>query len=451
MIKIDKKSVVYRGYDNISFLYDLKTKKIMRLSKVALDIIDFLFNKGAAHLDEIINHITTSYNIDKQTAKKDINSFLRALSDSKIILNSDKIPIHKSENVRIKTNENIEDFIIKYCTEHDIIFSATMELTYSCNEKCIHCYAHYKENSNFEMLSFEKIQEILDELHEMGCVYISFTGGDPFMHPDFMKIFKYAREKGFICNIYTNAQFLYSHQNLITDLIEYNVNAFYISIYGSTDKIHEEITQTKHSLEKTVFVINKIKDFGGDVIANIMALKNNAFDVENIVKKLKKENIPYRIDMSVAPRNDGNKVPQTLFISDEKIIHNIHKLSMENDYFKNRFGDTKYMINSEDSDYICGAGITNFSITPDGTVFPCVSLKIPLGNVHNSNLNEIWNGPHRKKIKEMLKRKYLKDCSQCHLSKACSFCPALSLSESGSMHSCNFINKTIASGFLLNY
>jgi radical SAM protein with 4Fe4S-binding SPASM domain len=38
----------------------------------------------------------------------------------------------------------------------------------------------------------------------------------------------------------------------------------------------------------------------------------------------------------------------------------------------------------------CAAGLSGLTILPDGTVVPCRRLPIPLGNVRNDSLREIW-------------------------------------------------------------
>ena len=418
------------------------------LSKVAFSIVDFMIKRGDISIQDIKEYIVKLYDVDELTATEDIKGFLNRLVCCHVI-EKDKYDFDSlNGDEKICKHINIEDEILAYCKANDIIFSATIELTYLCNESCVHCYAHYEENAlSLKYISFNKIKDVLDDLYDMGCIYLSFTGGDPFMHKDFMKIFKYARKKGFICNIYTNGLFLYSNQKYIKELIKYRVNSFYISLYGSKKETHEAVTQTENSFEKTTAVIRKIKELGGDVIVNIMALKINSFDVENIVKMLDEMQVSYRIDMSVAPRINGSKEPQSFFVNDKKEIHKLHELSMRNDYFKDRLGDIKYLVDSNASDFVCGAGITSISITPDGTVFPCVSLKIPLGNIYDSNIPTIWSGNIRKILREKLKMKYFKLCLNCQVKDICSVCPALSLYETGDLHSCNFINRTIANCF----
>ena len=49
------------------------------------------------------------------------------------------------------------------------------ELTYRCNEKCIHCYEEHSSVSVDE-LSYEELCDVLDELRDMGVLEVTFTG-----------------------------------------------------------------------------------------------------------------------------------------------------------------------------------------------------------------------------------------------------------------------------------
>lgn len=85
-------------------------------------------------------------------------------------------------------------------------YAALWELTYRCNLKCVMCYtdpANTPERIRQE-LSCAEIIRILDELHEAGCVELTFTGGEPLARPDFMRIYDEAHRQGFLLTIFTN-------------------------------------------------------------------------------------------------------------------------------------------------------------------------------------------------------------------------------------------------------
>lgn len=54
------------------------------------------------------------------------------------------------------------------------IFSCKIELCETCNWRCEHCYNEDHSNSG---LSKSKIYSLLEELRELGCYEIVYTGG----------------------------------------------------------------------------------------------------------------------------------------------------------------------------------------------------------------------------------------------------------------------------------
>ena len=57
--------------------------------------------------------------------------------------------------------------------------SAIIELLTQCNLRCKHCYIPAHTNAGIKS---EKVKELLYELHDMGTLNISFTGGEIFLH-----------------------------------------------------------------------------------------------------------------------------------------------------------------------------------------------------------------------------------------------------------------------------
>ncbi len=58
-----------------------------------------------------------------------------------------------------------------------------------CNLKCTHCFISCSPtNHNFELMELEKVLAALEESKALGVKEYYFTGGEPFIHPDIVKI-----------------------------------------------------------------------------------------------------------------------------------------------------------------------------------------------------------------------------------------------------------------------
>lgn len=75
-----------------------------------------------------------------------------------------------------------------------------------CNVECAHCYIESSpKNDRLTYLSIVELAPFLDEAHAMNTQEIAFTGGEPFMNPNMIKMAEDALARGFNVLILTNA------------------------------------------------------------------------------------------------------------------------------------------------------------------------------------------------------------------------------------------------------
>lgn len=77
-------------------------------------------------------------------------------------------------------------------------------VTRACNLKCIHCYAHAVERGDKSEIDHEKGLAVLDDLASFGVPVVLFSGGEPLVRPDLVKLASYAVNKGMRAVISTN-------------------------------------------------------------------------------------------------------------------------------------------------------------------------------------------------------------------------------------------------------
>ena len=75
--------------------------------------------------------------------------------------------------------------------ELGIPLSVQLDLTYRCNERCVHCYLDHEDHG--EMTTAE-IKHLLDEMAAAGVLFLTLSGGEIFLRKDFFEILEYARE-----------------------------------------------------------------------------------------------------------------------------------------------------------------------------------------------------------------------------------------------------------------
>ncbi|TGY74744.1 radical SAM protein [Enterorhabdus sp. NM05_H27] len=433
--------VCWREYEPFTVLYDLRSRQILTLENVAADIWHKIANEHACEIDDVVEHIAQEYDCDIDDAVDDVCAFVDELYEMGVLRLDGSFKETKTVSGSYASpDDDIEGEIIRSLEPFDQLYSATFEMTYACNENCVHCYAHFPGAAQPHKPSAPEIyRKAIDELHEMGCMHLAFTGGDPFIHREFPDVFFYARERGFVCDVYTNGLYLYDNDELLERMAEAQPRAFFISLYGSKPDIHDSVTRKPGSFDKTLHVVKRLRELDVPVVLNVMLLSINHLDLPNIVALAKGLGVEYRASMSLIMRNDGSDKPMDFFIGDKAAIKTVISTIRRN-FFSIDVPASEF----ERTEYMCGAGVTSISIDPEGYIHPCVSLKSVLGYICTGTIRQAWNSSRRQDVAESLRWDSTKECMSCKSRDYCPHCPGMSQAESGDIFACNTCDKIVS-------
>jgi radical SAM protein with 4Fe4S-binding SPASM domain len=222
-------------------------------------------------------------------------------------------------------------------------------------------------------------------------------------------------------NIFTNGTLV--TEELAYELSTLNILDIAISIYGATDKTHDNITQKKGSYRKAVQGALILKKHGLNVRFKYIMMNANIGEYEKMLKFSEELNIPYDLDPVITPCDNGDRTP-TKFRLDNKSLRNIYKSLTINQ--KSEIGNPKSQR--------CSFGRSHCAIGAYGDVYPCIQLPVSAGSIMENSFLEIWN--HSAWLKEI--RNYSPDkiagCRKCSLSKYCRRCPGLAYVEDDSLY-----------------
>jgi len=426
------KFVVYRILSNGVCAHNLKNNIQIIISSVGADIWTYISNHHQPlDINNIVNFIKSEYsNNDSNVVKKDLIKFLHSLYSKKFI-SLDQV---ESSEINNDSNNSVPEESIGFSAllSENNLNAVTFEMTYKCNEKCIHCYAVNNDTcENIQELKYDEYIKLIDDLYDMNCMYLSFTGGDPFVRKDFLDIYKYAINKKFAVDIYTNA--LLINDKVFDTFNDYYPKGFYISLYSLDSKIHDSITRINGSHEKTLKAIKRLKDGGFRVTLNIPLMKQNLSGMTDLLKYAKSNEINYKLSFGMTPKNDGDKSPLEFQVKDKNTIIEILKIDHE-------LRGAPKIEKVHENDTICGAGINFLSVSPYGIVNPCVGMVYNVGSVREQSISNIWLKSKKLDHIKKLKWKDAKDCHSCDTIDHCNHCLALSLSETGNELSKNTID-----------
>lgn len=286
-----------------------------------------------------------------------------------------------------------------------------IELTHRCNLKCIHCYVNLDSSNNCvqKELSTSMWKKLIYQLYQSSCLRLLFTGGEILIRKDFPEIYRYAKELGFIITLYTNATLI--NKEIISLLKKYPPFLVEISIYGSNQKVYESITGIPGSYKKCkngveLLIKNKI-----NVKLKTMLIKNNYYDLENLISYAKSMEVPFSFDPILTARVDGSNTPFSQRIDIEKVIK-------EDKTHIDRWRELKLLLDTKAK---CAGGISSFLINPYGELTMCVMCRDVKVSLLNKSFITAWD---ELGINRNLVFSYPSKCLNCESSMLC-LCPGL--------------------------
>ena len=304
-----------------------------------------------------------------------------------------------------------------------IPLSVHLDLTYRCNERCIHCYLDHDDHGE---MSTAEIEELLTQLAEAGVFFLTFSGGEVLLRRDFFHLVEHARRRLFNLKIKTNGVMIGDKQ--ARRLRQLGVEQVQISVYSHRPEVHDAITKLPGSLQRTVEAIRRLRSHGLKVtIANVL-MTANSFDNDGVLALANELGAFYTVDPTVTPKIDGGLSPLALRIPG----HELH------DVFRNPqlVPDVEEFCAAPPppgkdvmEGYPCSAGHTACYISPYGDVFPCVQFPLPTGNVRQQKFLDIWR--HSPQLAEVrsIRTNDLVTCSICAHAGTCTRCPGLAYME----------------------
>ena len=105
--------------------------------------------------------------------------------------------------------------------------SVHLDLTYRCNERCVHCYLDHDDHG--EMTTAE-IFDLLAQLADAQVFFLTLSGGEVLMRRDFFAIVEKARQLLFNVKVKTNGVMV--RESEAARLRELGVEQVQISVYS---------------------------------------------------------------------------------------------------------------------------------------------------------------------------------------------------------------------------
>jgi radical SAM protein with 4Fe4S-binding SPASM domain len=302
-------------------------------------------------------------------------------------------------------------------------FSVQLDLTYRCNEQCVHCYLDHEDHG--EMTTAE-IKHLLEEMADAGVFMLMLSGGEIFLRKDFFEILEYARALTFCIKLKTNAVLIREAQ--AARLRDLGVESIQISIYSHRPEVHDAITKVPGSLRRSIDAVRFLKSQGLKVIMANVLMTENMNDYHGVRALAEQLGAECTLDPTITPMMDGDRsvlalnagesTLQRLF-RDEALVGNADV-----------FCSPPVAPDENSMDALpCSAGHTACYVSPYGEFYPCVQFPLSCGNVRQQRFIDIWRDSAQLKEVRSIHLRDLSSCSQCAHGSSCTRCPGLAFME----------------------
>ncbi len=331
--------------------------------------------------------------------------------------------------------DEAEDSYMEILEKARIPFVVMFELTYSCNEKCVHCFnpgASRNDNEKSTRTDRDEIdithyEKLLDDLKNMGVVKIILTGGDPFVKKDIWKLIEMIYQRDFVFDIYTNGLAILGRAEKLAKFYPRSVG---LSVYSEFDEIHDSITRVRGSLKKTLLVAEEIVNYGIPLYFKCPIMSHNATSYYTVSELAKKYGAIPQIDITLTDAVDGDtSIGENLQVDGEllEIILRDPNIPLYVGKEAPNYGGQE----RDKTQPFCGAGSVMMNITPEGDVTPCNSFPTQFGNLRQHAFSDIWNSSQSLHDWQKIAISDYEECGTHERCKYCNRCPGQSFIEHG--------------------
>jgi radical SAM protein with 4Fe4S-binding SPASM domain len=311
--------------------------------------------------------------------------------------------------------------------------NGTIEVTNRCPLTCAHCYNNLPMDDRAARageLTLEQHRRILDELAEMGCLWICYSGGEIFARHDFLDIYRYAKERGFLVTLFTNGTMITERiADVLAELPPFEIE---ITLYGRTKATYEALTGIPGSYEKCLRGIDLLRERGLPLKLKTVAVSINKHEVLAMRRFAGELGVEFKFDPMINPRIDCSASPLAvrltppdivaLDLEDPQRIAEWRRLATEQAPPEIPEGETPQI-------YDCGGGVNSFAIDPYGALTICVLSHVDKYDLKNGTLREGWTSYLRTVRDRRVTR--ITKCTSCALRSLCGSCAANGELENG--------------------
>ncbi len=320
-------------------------------------------------------------------------------------------------------------------------FFVQWHITNRCHLRCRHCYQDdFTGAADLDWKGLERIAaNLLETVEGWGrAATIHLTGGEPLLKKELFRLLEHLGEREVVEELGVITNGLLLDREMVRRLSGCRkLRTIKVSLDGARAETHDAI-RSEGSFEKVLRNMEGLRrESRFETVFMFTLMKKNLREVPALLRLCERKGVEGLILERFVPIGQGREaMDQVLDRGDWKSL--VHMLSDRFSIEEEEAGLLSYQAfqirfrQGEEPELLgapCVVGSDGLCLMPDGTVFPCRRLPIPIGNLLREPLRVIWEGSEVLRL--VRDRSNLKGrCKACDVA-ACRGCRSLALALTG--------------------
>jgi AdoMet-dependent heme synthase len=301
-----------------------------------------------------------------------------------------------------------------------------------CNARCLHCSSNSARPALDELTTCEAYR-MLDDLSDAGVIDLAISGGEPLLRNDIFEVIEHAKRRGFTVGIGTNGTTV-TDETLVR-LRELGINRLQVSLDGFSSA-HDSLRRWPGLFDRATKAISQSVSSGIRThVCCTINRKNftSLVDLAQLVMQMGVKRLNFSRFIPTGRGDDSLDLTVTEWKDVVTAVNDLRfRLVGQLDVVSHLAQQVLVDDRAADVEVFngCQAGIGQGCISYEGTIFPCVLLPVPVGNIRRHSFAEVWRSSPV--IQALRSRSGLKGkCSSCAWKPGCGGCRAVAYAKKG--------------------
>lgn len=304
-------------------------------------------------------------------------------------------------------------------------FTLQWHITQACDLHCRHCY----DRSRRQAIPREKAIGILDDLRgfcrrRFVSGHVSFTGGNPLMHPHFFELYRAASERGFTMSVLGNPS---SREEIEKIVAIENPHLFQVSLEGLEE--HNDAIRGKGHFRKVMEFLPLLRELGVSSMVMLTLTEGNIDQVLPLARRLEGVVDDFTFNrLSTVGEGANLRLPsreryeafleEYTAAADQSAVIGL-KDNLIN-ILRHRRGEPLF---GGCTGFGCGAAFNFITVLAEGEAHACRKFPSPIGNALEEGIEGVYESEEAKRY-----RNGCEACRDCDIRPVCGGCLAVASS-----------------------